>query len=265
MTSAPTTFRIDRTKPATAVIVPATDGTTLHGSSGVLDASATDNVGVTRVEFRLTGGAVQNQLIGNATLSYFGWISIWNTATVPNGTYKLRSVAIDSGGQQSDECAAHHQDRELNHKTAGATPCARNRRVRLRQRGRSYALTVLRTVPVKVALAIGVVLLVSYGYFYQGGGWNQNSASTWSGLSPNTGRCGSILTRRTRRPRARFGGACYSDKAPGQPLLASRRSRRDHYSHSPVPRPARDRDGLLAYVGTVRDASLPAVAAALAL
>ena len=98
VTSPPTTFRIDRTKPATAVIVPATDGTTLHGASGVLDASATDNVGVTRVEFRLTGGAVQNQLIGNATLSYFGWISIWNTATVPNGTYKLRSVAFDAAG-----------------------------------------------------------------------------------------------------------------------------------------------------------------------
>jgi hypothetical protein len=98
VTSAPTTFSIDRTKPATTVIVPAADGTTLHGASGVLDASATDNVGVTRVEFRLTGGAVQNQLIGNATLSYFGWISIWNTATVPNGTYKLRSVAFDAAG-----------------------------------------------------------------------------------------------------------------------------------------------------------------------
>ena len=51
-----------------------------------------------QVEFRLTGGTVQNQLIGNATPSYYGWISIWNTATVPNGTYKLRSVAFDAAG-----------------------------------------------------------------------------------------------------------------------------------------------------------------------
>jgi hypothetical protein len=98
VSSAPTTFRIDRTKPTTAVIVPATNGATLRGANGVLDASASDNVGVTRVEFRLNGGTVQNRTIGTATLTYFGWISIWDTTTAPNGTYNLRSVAFDAAG-----------------------------------------------------------------------------------------------------------------------------------------------------------------------
>jgi hypothetical protein len=65
----------------------------------LLDAQASLNVGVIRVGFRLTGGSLSNQLIAMATRpSAYGWIAYWNSTTVPNGTYTLKSVATDGAG-----------------------------------------------------------------------------------------------------------------------------------------------------------------------
>ena len=64
-------------------------------------ADATDIYGVTKVEFRLTGGALHGAVISAGTPVYFGWLGGWNSATVPNGTYKLQSVAYDSAGKSS--------------------------------------------------------------------------------------------------------------------------------------------------------------------
>jgi Big-like domain-containing protein len=60
-----------------------------------LDANASDNVKVSRVEFRLTGGNYNNALIGVATLTDYGWIAQWETTSVPNGADTLNSVAYD--------------------------------------------------------------------------------------------------------------------------------------------------------------------------
>jgi hypothetical protein len=70
------------------------------------------------------------------------------------------------------------------------------------------------------ALLIGVIAFISYAYFYQGGGWNQNSRFDL---------VRAILEGRTLRidayrdntgDRAIVGGHYYSDKAPGLALLA---------------------------------------------
>jgi hypothetical protein len=63
-----------------------------------LDARASDNVALSKVEFYLTGGIYKNALIGMAMQTYVGWIYNWNTASVPNGAYMLNSVAIDYAG-----------------------------------------------------------------------------------------------------------------------------------------------------------------------
>ena len=90
------TVNVNNPLPSTSVLFPSS-GATLSGS-GLLDASASGNVAVTKVEFRLTGGALNNALIATATPTYYGWLAGWNTTTVPNGTYTLQSVAYDASG-----------------------------------------------------------------------------------------------------------------------------------------------------------------------
>ncbi len=74
---------------ATVVIVPA-DGATVSGSQ-VLDAAASANL--TSVRFEITGGALRDQVVIKGTRSVDGWVGRWQTNTVANGTYTLKSVA----------------------------------------------------------------------------------------------------------------------------------------------------------------------------
>ena len=52
------------------------------------------------LKFRVSGGPgnLANVPVGTGTNSIYGWIFVWNTATVPNGTYQVRSVASDAAG-----------------------------------------------------------------------------------------------------------------------------------------------------------------------
>jgi hypothetical protein len=86
----------DNTPPNTSVVIPS-DGATVSGTT-LLDASASDDEGVTKVEFHLTGGAYNDTLIGLATPSRYGWFYNWDTTPVPNGAYTLNSVAFDPSG-----------------------------------------------------------------------------------------------------------------------------------------------------------------------
>jgi polyvinyl alcohol dehydrogenase (cytochrome) len=86
--------------PVTNVLIPSNGGSlsgagSLSGSQ-YLDASASSNT--TRVEFRLTGGSLNDALIATATPTYYGWIAGWDTTSVQNGTYTLQSEAYYSNG-----------------------------------------------------------------------------------------------------------------------------------------------------------------------
>jgi hypothetical protein len=81
--------------PSTTVGIP-TSGATLSGTSEVFDAAASS--GVTRVQYELTGGTLNDAVIATASPTIFGWVAKWNATTVPNGTYALQSVASGSGG-----------------------------------------------------------------------------------------------------------------------------------------------------------------------
>ncbi len=89
--------------PATSVALPAS-GATLQGSQW-LDASASSTIGVSKVEFRLSGGAFDNSLIGTAAPTIDGWLFAWNTKTVADGAYTLDSVAYDSTGVSGQSAA----------------------------------------------------------------------------------------------------------------------------------------------------------------
>jgi hypothetical protein len=53
---------------------------------------------VTSVTYHLTGGTLTDQVIATGTNTLYGWLSAWDTTSVPNGTYQLNSVASYAGG-----------------------------------------------------------------------------------------------------------------------------------------------------------------------
>ena len=93
------TVTVNNTPPTTAVLVPAT-GATVSGTSATLDASASaaNGVGISKVQFVLSGGSYNKTVIGTATTSIYGYYLSWNTTGVANGTYTLQSLATDGSG-----------------------------------------------------------------------------------------------------------------------------------------------------------------------
>jgi peptidoglycan/LPS O-acetylase OafA/YrhL len=71
------------------------------GAKQTLVALASFNLGVTKVEFEVTGNSLRSAPIGTATLVHGFWALSWNTTRVPNGTYTVRSVAYNSAGGHS--------------------------------------------------------------------------------------------------------------------------------------------------------------------
>jgi hypothetical protein len=83
--------------PRSTVITPH-DGTKLSGQQ-LVDISATDSVGIRRVEIQLKGSGASEARLGYAGPTLIGWLMYWNTADQPNGTYELRSVVYDVAGK----------------------------------------------------------------------------------------------------------------------------------------------------------------------
>ena len=84
----------------TKVLMPNTGAVPTGGQ--FLDVVATDAQTVTKVQFSLSGGSLKGSVIATAgSATPEGWIAGWNSASVPNGTYRLRSVAYDTVGNVS--------------------------------------------------------------------------------------------------------------------------------------------------------------------
>ena len=88
---------VDDTQPPRTTVVAPASGSTLSGPATLLE-TASDNVSVSKVEFRFTGGNLNDALIGVATPSGHGGSFGWDTTSVPNGDYTLNSVAYDEVG-----------------------------------------------------------------------------------------------------------------------------------------------------------------------
>jgi chitodextrinase len=82
----------DTTAP-TAQITSPTAGTTVSGTVAV-NVTATDNVGVTRVDWFVNGTVVGSSPTAPATFS-------WNTTTAPNGSNNLQARAYDAAGNSA--------------------------------------------------------------------------------------------------------------------------------------------------------------------
>ena len=78
---------------------------TLSGSTTLDDASVSN---ATSVEFRLLGGSYgyNAPVVCTATLTLYGWLCGWSTATVLNGSYVLLSEASGRGEARSVRASA---------------------------------------------------------------------------------------------------------------------------------------------------------------
>lgn len=84
---------IDTTAPAVNMTAPAS-GSTVSGASVGLTANATDNVGVTSVQFQLDGVNLGAPVTGAGP----AYSAVWDTTATSNGTHTLRAVARDAAG-----------------------------------------------------------------------------------------------------------------------------------------------------------------------
>ncbi len=94
--SIPVTVFNDRKAPAVAIISPASGS--VVGGSLTINASASDNVGVTRVEIYVNG-KLKKSATGEAC-SF-----TWNTKDVGNGMYSIKAKAYDAAGNVSSDGA----------------------------------------------------------------------------------------------------------------------------------------------------------------
>lgn len=82
----------DTTAPSVNITAPS-NGATVSGTVTIA-ASATDNVGVTKVEFY-----INNNKVGEDTSSPYEYS--WNTTGYSNGTYSLKAIAYDAAGNSA--------------------------------------------------------------------------------------------------------------------------------------------------------------------
>jgi hypothetical protein len=86
----PSTDTTDITKPSVSITSPSSNS--LVSGSVIISASASDNVGVTGVQFKLNG----SDLLSEDSTSPYSLT--WNTDTVSDGKYTLTAVARDAAG-----------------------------------------------------------------------------------------------------------------------------------------------------------------------
>ena len=97
----------DTTPPTVAFTQPAAGATVTGWQNPV--ATASDNVGVTEVEFTVDG-----TLLGVDTAAPYGWM--WDTSTVAPGSHTIRAVASDAAGNTTSvEHRRHRPGRGRHH------------------------------------------------------------------------------------------------------------------------------------------------------
>jgi hypothetical protein len=102
LTSYPETVQVDNPEPTTTILIPS-GGATLSGTSVVLDATASSLDGAPISVTFSAGNAFNGDFgsLGTATPTIYGYIFVWNTTKVPNGTYTLQSLVTDVAGNSA--------------------------------------------------------------------------------------------------------------------------------------------------------------------
>jgi peptidoglycan/LPS O-acetylase OafA/YrhL len=86
--------------PVMKLVVPP-NGSAVRGPQ-LVDATSSFPFDVSRVDFRLNGPKLHKKLIGTVAVErQYGWYFIWETTSVPDGTYTLQSIAYGPSGNHS--------------------------------------------------------------------------------------------------------------------------------------------------------------------
>ena len=78
----------------TTVALPANDS--MVSGNQLLDASASPGTSI--VLFSIAGGILSNAVVATATPTFYGWLASWDTTSIANGSYVLKSEAYYAGG-----------------------------------------------------------------------------------------------------------------------------------------------------------------------
>ena len=84
----------------TSVLSPA-NGTQVSRTVALDAGAMAGHLHVTRVAFYLNGPSHKDTRIGIGRLSLVGWLALWNSTEVTNGSYSIHSVAFDASGRSS--------------------------------------------------------------------------------------------------------------------------------------------------------------------
>ena len=79
-------------------VVRPSNGAVLSGKA-LLDATTASTTNVTTVQFRVTGHGLHDALVATGQRSPYGWLASWDTTTVADGTYQLRSAVSYADGK----------------------------------------------------------------------------------------------------------------------------------------------------------------------
>ena len=89
--------------PPTVTFTTPAEGATVAGTTVALAATATDNLGVTRVDWFLDGGSTP---IASDTSATGGWTGTWNSTSTGDGTHSITARATDTIGQTASDVNA---------------------------------------------------------------------------------------------------------------------------------------------------------------
>jgi hypothetical protein len=92
--SSPVPIYVSNQPPTSQMILPS-NGAIVSGNS-VLDAGAQS--GTQTVQFEISDGSPENNVVLPATPTYYGWLAVWDTTDVPNGVYLVVPVVSWEGG-----------------------------------------------------------------------------------------------------------------------------------------------------------------------
>jgi hypothetical protein len=91
----PIAFRI---APLRATVILPRNGSTVRGRQTLL-VLGSGSYDVSKVDYFLSGSGLAKTLVLTSLASGFGWYTMWNTSTVPNGTYTIEASVRDSAGR----------------------------------------------------------------------------------------------------------------------------------------------------------------------
>jgi hypothetical protein len=104
----------DTTAPTVAVTAPVA-GATVTGSAVAVTATASDNVGVAGVQFKVDGVDLGSEVLSAP------YTTSWNTTTVSNGSHTLTAVARDGAGNTATAAAVGVT---VSNAAGGSCPCS---------------------------------------------------------------------------------------------------------------------------------------------